>query len=748
MDDENEEAKRALGAMVAPRVDEDRQFVLGSSSKILEDRHRRQGAVLNLDLPTFLVQGTDVDVTTVRAALASRHGRQKPTVLPWGWDLSFGAVITISVMAPGTNWLRCEVASRDPILLRLREEAIRLVVVGPQTFVAFKATWPNPTGSFNPLIERVGNHVPSLGLDHSALFWEAVMAVPSLAESPQERLAVGWLNVYEEAMRTLKGHMTFVERKIERMGGRKKAETELKDDDRYSLILDHISSTPVELVRAFIGRYQANPKIQALVGELRENKDVPSVMQEYEEGVEHQRELQATDDPAIAISMGYFVQHLQKCVLLSPFFSNCGARIPVIDNRTRGFSHVEIEPQRFPTGLDPIDYWKGYSETLMFLTSLQGDEFLMECTDDSIQHYPRAENIAEAHQAADALNQEAMDQKKWAIPAGALVELTVGPFVSFELYGAGYLIDVYARDVRGAVMAMQLELDTKHITWAQLSSIVLDTTERERLHAAMRLLLSAVVRDFLVVEERSTVFQPTLRRSSRARNPMDDGPRIVYLPRVKYSSRTDTEKCKRELDTASITITKHAVAPHLRRCDNPSPEQLRLAARYRVEVQPGFTFVRPHARGGKPRDVVYRSRSALAALYETTPAKVGVDSEGADWFRFERDVRAWLEREGFEVDHVSSGKRGDHGVDLFASKGSGLEHVSWFVQCKCYRLDRKVGPSQVRDLAGAVTNASQGTRGVIVTTSSFTREAIAEATQLGITLIDGRELAVKLRPVN
>jgi restriction endonuclease Mrr len=151
--------------------------------------------------------------------------------------------------------------------------------------------------------------------------------------------------------------------------------------------------------------------------------------------------------------------------------------------------------------------------------------------------------------------------------------------------------------------------------------------------------------------------------------------------------------------------------------------------------------VRPHERGKNKQEVVYRSRSALQALYEAAPELSG-EGHPDRWFQFERDVYGLMAALGFEVEHIAASGRGDRGVDVFARKGTDLDTVHWVIQCKCFGK-RKVGPGIVRELVGALELGRDkyppGTRGMIVTTSSFSAEAVNEATLGGIRLIDGSE---------
>ena len=122
----------------------------------------------------------------------------------------------------------------------------------------------------------------------------------------------------------------------------------------------------------------------------------------------------------------------------------------------------------------------------------------------------------------------------------------------------------------------------------------------------------------------------------------------------------------------------------------------------------------------------------LNILYNVTPAA------------FERLSQRLLRESGFSQVEVT-GKVGDGGID-----GKGIVRVSGLLsfhvifQCKRYR--GSVTPSQVRDFRGAMQGRAD--KGLIITTGTFTREAIKEATRDGappIDLIDGEVLCDKLK---
>ncbi|MEX2441965.1 MAG: restriction endonuclease [Alkalispirochaeta sp.] len=111
---------------------------------------------------------------------------------------------------------------------------------------------------------------------------------------------------------------------------------------------------------------------------------------------------------------------------------------------------------------------------------------------------------------------------------------------------------------------------------------------------------------------------------------------------------------------------------------------------------------------------------------------------------FERLSQRLLRESGFNQVEVT-GRSGDGGIDGHGIvKLQGLLSFHVYFQCKRYR--NTVGSSVVRDFRGAMMGRAD--KGLIITTGTFTRDAIAEATRDGATpidLIDGPELMDRLK---
>ena len=110
---------------------------------------------------------------------------------------------------------------------------------------------------------------------------------------------------------------------------------------------------------------------------------------------------------------------------------------------------------------------------------------------------------------------------------------------------------------------------------------------------------------------------------------------------------------------------------------------------------------------------------------------------------FERLAQRILREAGF-INVIVTGRSSDGGID-----GVGLYRpslISFPVYFQCKRYKGSVGSSVVRDFRGAM--AGRGEKGLVITTGTFTREAVAEASRDGassVELIDGASLCDLLK---
>lgn len=341
------------------------------------------------------------------------------------------------------------------------------------------------------------------------------------------------------------------------------------------------------------------------------------------------------------------------------------------------------------------------------------------------------------------LLQEAQEARQWSIPWGARVEVAFGPFVALKIFEREGEFSCHFLDDRDRYLLLPIGLQCRPPKVGEVGILRRRSDDGEHVwnhdaEIALRLIAAAIVRDFLVVEDRAALFsaRPMRRRLQGGRNVHD----IIYLPRVRYTSAHPERII---VDDADATRARHQVLPHLRRAGTASTAQRFLAQHYGMDLPAGFTFVRPHERGaaaGEERVKVYRSRSASRMIFE----EVAKAPEGSrpDWFEFEKDCARILQGQGMRVVHQAANRCGDLGVDLYAVDMAGQ---SWVVQCKCWAKHRPIGPDVVRELIGAIASSDRGmaisSRGMIITTSSFTSGAANEAIANGFELIDGFRFA-------
>lgn len=435
------------------------------------------------------------------------------------------------------------------------------------------------------------------------------------------------------------------------------------------------------------------------------------------------------------------ISTLAECALLADTHTDFGRRVVFSTLDTRRATPVEI-----PTAQLSIEDARKYWENLPGLAALNVGDLVtasMQPADltsiiDQIKAIRLGCDRKEADIAIATMTEEANILNRWTIPWGARVQVRIGPFTEVDFYSYGDEISILLKtadkhyrwaafNIRTAAWNFNHLLANRFQTFGQDGK---DAQLADEITAAFQLILVSIVRDFVVLEERESAFAVRRDTTSRGRVMDDDSPRIVYIPRIRYVQSPDTKSLENGLEYESRR--PHHVRAHQRRADAASPYQRILAERYGFRLEPGYTFVRPHQRGGitPEREVIYRSRSAMQSLYGV---EASIESNGtSNWFRFERDVHDAMAHAGFKVDHVASARNGDAGVDVFAENSLGTEF--WAIQCKCYAPKRKVGPAAIRELIGALAGYPPGTRGMMVTTSGYSSGAIELAKESNVEL--------------
>lgn len=88
------------------------------------------------------------------------------------------------------------------------------------------------------------------------------------------------------------------------------------------------------------------------------------------------------------------------------------------------------------------------------------------------------------------------------------------------------------------------------------------------------------------------------------------------------------------------------------------------------------------------------------------------------------------------------GRSGDGGIDgVIREDTLGLDAI--YVQAKKWAPDRGIGPREIREFLGALQDV-EATKGIFITTSSFSPEARELARRRRVVLMDGLELAIHM----
>ncbi|KVD58771.1 restriction endonuclease [Burkholderia ubonensis] len=449
--------------------------------------------------------------------------------------------------------------------------------------------------------------------------------------------------------------------------------------------------------------------------------------------------LDAADDVLAEAAKGTF-----EAALLDARITKSGSHRPWMANTSDYGLEMKAAAIDMEAPLGDIEeLWRSGLEIIDLLDAglrLTPHDFPVPLADicESLRNVALEGSYDEAEAAIERMLREAQEARQWSIPWGARVEVAFGPFVAARIFETNGEFSCHFLDSseRYHHVAIGITGDPPRAVSAHLIRPSDDDGEavwNSDAELSLKLIAAAIVRDFLVVEERERLFNVRpMRRRIRGR----DVRTVIYLPRVRYSAPHSDRLAVGEM---SAGRPKHSVAPHLRRSGTASAAQRFLAQRYGMHIPEGFTFVRPHERGragDEERIRIYRSRSASRMIFdEVSTAPAG--SRPA-WFDFEKDCLRLLTRRGLRVVHQSANRDGDGGVDLYAV---GEDNQSWIAQCKCWAQHRTVGPEVVRELYGAIALADKGasskSRGILITTSGFSSGAIAAAAEFGFELIDG-----------
>lgn len=106
--------------------------------------------------------------------------------------------------------------------------------------------------------------------------------------------------------------------------------------------------------------------------------------------------------------------------------------------------------------------------------------------------------------------------------------------------------------------------------------------------------------------------------------------------------------------------------------------------------------------------------------------------------QFERLITELLEKMGFRAEMTKA--TGDGGIDIEAVLDRPIVGGRYLIQCKRFAPESLVGSPTVREFYGAITADRKAVKGILITTSGFTSQALEFADGLPIELIDGQQL--------
>jgi len=124
-----------------------------------------------------------------------------------------------------------------------------------------------------------------------------------------------------------------------------------------------------------------------------------------------------------------------------------------------------------------------------------------------------------------------------------------------------------------------------------------------------------------------------------------------------------------------------------------------------------------------------RTFTLIEKIKNTQRALLTSNFSTMSWEAFEHFIGMLLNEMGYDTQITP--KTGDYGIDIVAKSQD--EVIA--VQCKKYREGHNVGNQEVQMLLGAMQLTTvKATRGILVTTSQFTRQAIKQAADTSVVL--------------
>jgi Restriction endonuclease len=500
----------------------------------------------------------------------------------------------------------------------------------------------------------------------------------------------------------------------------------------------------------------ANSKIQEVIARY---KTYP-ISQVLLDAFRFEDEQKLTDQVAEkALRSAWAVAHCLWCLQeIDAQLSDWGRLQISWDTSGKKSRPIEIDPYNFPIehDKDAASYWEckvpyilAHRDALLSPSDLQIDP------DSYVGGFLNWQVDLDEDDAEETIKQllnEAAALRESTIPPNAFVEVSCGPFVGVEVTEIGGDVFFIWWTANNRYWSMSVDVDKQSFDQTEVITRDPQNPFNRKSQLAIQLLMSAIIRDFWVVTERQKLFGIKVSRAVR-KGSGGNPSRVVYLPRVRYlGSKIDLSRLN--LGLSYKQRSQHHVKAHFRKA-KPSKLQLEIAKRENKVVPEGHTYVQAHYRGveGNEGQTVYRSRSAMALLYEAQPDPIVTNLTSTNWFGFERAVSVLLEKNyNFTIVHRAVRGKTDYGIDILATKTTGTQIETWVVQCKCYKPSNLVNPSHMRELIGSIadlqSNGVTPVRGMMVTTGRISGDALSLALKHGIQCVAGDDLNLILDSIN
>lgn len=150
---------------------------------------------------------------------------------------------------------------------------------------------------------------------------------------------------------------------------------------------------------------------------------------------------------------GAILKEICEVYCWSSGFTDCGQHIAWLDSLNQCVATMEIDPKSFPVGFCAEEYWKRQLWDLPYeLGRILTDHDVPvkpSSLIDNINRFPIVEDIGSVNQLADDFFADAIANKTWTIPPGAIIEQGVGPFEFLEMHEFGQSVFCVFRTKEG-----------------------------------------------------------------------------------------------------------------------------------------------------------------------------------------------------------------------------------------------------------------------------------------------------------